>query len=54
MPVRMIKSDNESVSEKGELAELMQDAEAIGMRIELFGELPEDTDLRESFPYCNT
>ena len=47
--VRMIKSDNESVSEKGELAELMQDAEAIGMRIELFGELPEDTDLRKVF-----
>ena len=45
----MIKSDNESVSEKGELAELMQDAEAIGMRIELFGELPEDTDLRKVF-----
>ena len=47
--VRMIKSDNDSASEKGELAELMQDAEAIGTRIELFGELPEDTDLRKVF-----
>ena len=47
--VRMIKSDNESASEKGELAELMQDAEAIGTRIELFGELPEDADLRKVF-----
>lgn len=28
----MIKSDNDSASEKGELAELMQDAEAIGTR----------------------
>lgn len=47
--VRMIKSDNDSASEKGELAELMQDAEAIGTRIELFGEMPEETDLRKIF-----
>ena len=40
----MIKSDNESGSEKGELAEVRQDTEEIGKRIEILGELPKDAE----------
>lgn len=47
--VRMLRFDNESASGKGELAELMRDADAIGTRIELSGELPQKTELRKVF-----
>ena len=47
--VSAIKRDNEYPTERGELAELMQDAAAIGTTIELTGVLPMREDVRRTF-----
>lgn len=47
--VNIIKYDNQYPLERSELAEFMRDAEAIGVAVELFGELPESD---ESYRTC--
>ncbi len=47
--VSAIKRDNEYPTERGELAELMQDAAAIGTTIERVGELPKQERIRRVF-----
>lgn len=47
--VAAIKQDNEHPTERGELAELMQDASAIGTTIELTGTLPKCENVRRVF-----
>lgn len=47
--VSAIKSDNESPPERGELAEFLRDADAIGVTVELTGELPKQEEEYHTF-----
>ena len=58
--VALVKQDNDALSDRSELAELMRDAAAIGVDIRIDGELPQDANtlgvflgaLRESLTNC--
>ena len=47
--VNMMKIDNENPLERSELAEFMHDADAIGVKIILTGEMPEQTEVYNAF-----
>ena len=47
--VSAIKSDNEYPLERGELAEFLRDADTIGVKVELTGELPKQEDVYHIF-----
>jgi len=47
--VNMMKIDNENPLERSELAEFMHDADAIGVKIILTGEMPEQTEGYNAF-----
>ena len=47
--VSAIKNDNEYPLERGELAEFMRDADTIGVKVELNGELPQQQEQHRAF-----